>query len=79
MVRTLVGPSRPPVHLMPRTAAEALNTEPLQAGNNPALPGADPKAVALTHDQQVAAARTLVNQDAKRVAQVVRGWVAQDE
>ncbi len=80
MVRTLVGPTRPPVQLMPRTA-ESIATEPIQAGgnNNPALPGADPKAVALTHDQQVAAARTLVNQDAKRVAQVVRGWVAQDE
>jgi flagellar M-ring protein FliF len=79
MVRTLVGPTRPPVQLMPRTA-ESINTEPIQAGgNNPALPGADPKAVALTHEQQIAAARTLVNQDAKRVAQVVRGWVAQDE
>ena len=80
MVRTLVGPTRPPVQLMPRTA-ESITTEPIQAGgnNNPALPGADPKAVALTHEQQVAAARTLVNQDAKRVAQVVRGWVAQDE
>jgi flagellar M-ring protein FliF len=79
MVRTLVGPTRPQVQLMPRTA-ESITTEPIQAGdNNPALPGADPKAVALTHDQQVAAARTLVNQDAKRVAQVVRGWVAQDE
>jgi len=79
LVRTLVGPTRSPVQLMPR-AAESITTEPIQAGgNNPALPGADPKAVALTHDQQVAAARTLVNQDAKRVAQVVRGWVAQDE
>jgi flagellar M-ring protein FliF len=79
MVRTLVGPTRPPVHLMPRSATETLETQPLQGGNNPALPGADPKAVALTHEQQVAAARTLVNQDAKRVAQVVRGWVAGDE
>ena len=79
MVRTLVGPARPPVQLMPRTA-ETLETQAIQAGNNnPALPGADPKAIALTHEQQVAAARTLVNQDAKRVAQVVRGWVAGDE
>ena len=80
MMRSLVGPTRSPVQLMPRNAAESITTEPLQAGgNNPALPGADPRAVALTHDQQVAAARTLANQDAKRVAQVVRGWVAQDE
>ncbi len=77
MVRTLVGPARPPVQIMPRTATETITTEPINT--NPALPAADPKAVALTHEQQVAAARTLVNQDAKRVAQVVRGWVAQDE
>jgi flagellar M-ring protein FliF len=79
MVRTLVGPARLPVQLMPRTAAETLETQAIQAGNNPALPGAEAKAIALTHEQQVAAARTLVNQDAKRVAQVVRGWVAGDE
>jgi flagellar M-ring protein FliF len=79
MVRTLVGPSRPAVQIFPRVAGEPVDNEPLQAGNNPALPAADPKAIALTHEQQVAAARTLVNQDAKRVAQVVRGWVAQDE
>ena len=78
MVRSLVGPTRPPVQIMPRNGVETINTEPIQ-GNNPALPAADPKAIALTHEQQVAAARTLVNQDAKRVAQVVRGWVAQDE
>jgi|HubBroStandDraft_2_1064218.scaffolds.fasta_scaffold15609_4 flagellar M-ring protein FliF len=78
MMRSLVGPNRSPVQLMPR--AESIETQPIQAGgNNPALPGADQKAVALTHEQQVAAARTLANQDAKRVAQVVRGWVAQDE
>jgi flagellar M-ring protein FliF len=79
MVRTLVGPTRPPVQIIPRVAGEFVDNESHQGGNNPALPGADPKAVALTHEQQVAAARTLVNQDAKRVAQVVRGWVAQDE
>jgi flagellar M-ring protein FliF len=79
MMRSLLGPARAPVQLMPRTA-ESINTEPLQAGGgNPALPGADAKAVALSHEQQVAAARTLANHDAKRVAQVVRGWVAQDE
>ena len=34
---------------------------------------------ALTHDQQLAQARSLVSQDPKRVAQVVRGWVGSDE
>ena len=80
MVRTLIGPARPQVQFMPRAAAAASGAqEPAAAGNTPALPGADAKSVALTHEQQVAQARTLANQDAKRVAQVVRGWVAQDE
>jgi flagellar M-ring protein FliF len=71
LVRSLVGPARASIHLMPRTA------EPV-ASNAPALPAATPKE-AVTHEQQVAQARILVNQDPKRVAQVVRGWVAQDE
>jgi len=33
----------------------------------------------VTHEVQVAQARSMVNQDPKRVAQVVRGWVNQDE
>ncbi len=79
MVRTLIGPARPSVQLIPRTAATTPGGADPDAANTPALPGADAKAVALSHEQQVAAARTLVNQDAKRVAQVVRDWVAQDE
>jgi flagellar biosynthesis/type III secretory pathway M-ring protein FliF/YscJ len=70
---------------MPRNAtagAAPTADQPLATAagaGTPALPGAEGKAVALTHEQQVAQARTLANQDAKRVAQVVRGWVAQDE
>ena len=82
MVRTLIGPTRAPVQIVPRVADDAdPNTPEALAGpgNQQALPGANAKAMALTHEQQVEAARTLVNQDAKRVAQVVRGWVAQDE
>jgi flagellar M-ring protein FliF len=71
MMRSLVGPARS-VQFMPRTA------DPL-ASNAPALPAATAKEAALTHEQQVEQARTLVNQDPKRVAQVVRGWVAADE
>ncbi len=41
------------------------------AGNQAAAP--------LAYEQQLAQARTLVGQDPKRVAQVVRSWVAQDE
>jgi flagellar M-ring protein FliF len=54
----------------------------------PAGGGAGPARVAngtltsappLAYEQQLAQARTLVSQDPKRVAQVVRTWVAQDE
>jgi flagellar M-ring protein FliF len=80
LVRTLIGPGRSQVHLIPRSALGANGApDPNGASNTPALPGVDAKAAALTHDQQVAQARTLATQDAKRVAQVVRGWVAQDE
>jgi flagellar M-ring protein FliF len=86
MVRSLVGPHRNQVQLIPRTAtaggpagADSGGAAAGAGGNTPALPGAQSKEIALTHEQQVAQARTLANQDAKRVAQVVRGWVAQDE
>ena len=88
LIRNLVGPAKHTTALIARPNNETTVTiEPVAdgaqaavaAGNTPALPGADPKAVALTHEQQVAQARSLVNQDPKRVAQVVRGWVAQDE
>jgi flagellar M-ring protein FliF len=41
--------------------------------------GATQAAAPLAYEQQLAQARTLVGQDPKRVAQVVRSWVAQDE
>ena len=82
MVRTLISPQRQQIQLVPRTGTEmSPGADPITGagGNTPALPGAQAKDVALTHEQQVAQAKTLANQDAKRVAQVVRGWVAQDE
>jgi flagellar M-ring protein FliF len=55
----------------PRLAAEAADA--------PTLPGpASGPGAALAHEQQLAQARTLVSQDPKRVAQVVREWVDQD-
>jgi flagellar M-ring protein FliF len=68
-VKNLMGPSRP---LLAAARAPAAAEEP------EALPGRD-KEKAVTHEVQVAQARALVSQDPKRVAQVVRGWVAQDE
>ncbi|HUI62227.1 MAG TPA: flagellar M-ring protein FliF C-terminal domain-containing protein, partial [Steroidobacteraceae bacterium] len=71
MVKTLIGPVKVPltVAMTPREPAP----EP-----PPALPGAK-EAAAANHEAQVAQARAMVTQDPKRVAQVVRGWVAQDE
>ena len=48
-----------------------------EAAGAPTLPSPSP-AVALAHEHQLAQARTLVSQDPKRVAQVVREWVDQD-
>jgi flagellar biosynthesis/type III secretory pathway M-ring protein FliF/YscJ len=81
LIRNLV-PAKQSAQLLAHVGDDGLPTQTIEtqpAGNQPALPAAQGKEVALTHEQQVAQARTLVNQDAKRVAQVVRGWVAQDE
>jgi flagellar M-ring protein FliF len=81
LVRTLITPMRltggpaPGPQALPPGAAGG------PAGAAAALPAGQKEAVvnALTHEQQLAQARTMVNQDPKRVAQVVRGWVGQDE
>ena len=74
LIRSLIGPTahQMSVAVLPRTAAPA---EPVTQA---ALPGAV-QAAAVSHEQSVIQARTLVNQDPKRVAQVVRGWVAKDD
>jgi flagellar M-ring protein FliF len=71
LVRALIGsPRAQRVLAAPAEAAQGL------------IPGAQPAAAGpavLNHEQQLAHARNLVTQDPKRVAQVVRGWVGQDE
>lgn len=54
---------------------------PALAGPEPAAAalGGPQGAAALDYDGQIAQARSLVNQDPARVAQVVRGWVGNDE
>ncbi|HVO48007.1 MAG TPA: flagellar basal-body MS-ring/collar protein FliF [Steroidobacteraceae bacterium] len=71
MIKTLIGPVK-----VPLGAAMAPREPPPEAPA--ALPGAKETAAA-NHEAQVAQARAMVTQDPKRVAQVVRGWVAQDE
>jgi flagellar M-ring protein FliF len=58
-----------------RTARVAADSAEATVLAGPAPTGA---AAVLQHDQQLAQARTLVSQDPKRVAQVVREWVDQD-
>jgi len=75
LIKNLIGPTahQMSVAVLPRAVS---GNEPLAP---PALPGAAQAAAAVSHEQQVMQARTLVNQDPKRVAQVVRGWVAKDD
>jgi flagellar M-ring protein FliF len=73
LVKTLMGPPKIEVAVLPRDAPEPVEKTSLPAVQEAAI------AAAATHDQQVLQARTLVNQDPKRVAQVVRGWVAKDD
>jgi flagellar biosynthesis/type III secretory pathway M-ring protein FliF/YscJ len=55
------------------TAGAPAGTAALPAGQR------EPAVNALTHEQQLTQARSMVSQDPKRVAQVVRGWVGSDE
>jgi flagellar M-ring protein FliF len=75
LIKNLIGPTahQMSVAVLPRAGS---GKEPIAP---PALPGAAQAAAAVSHEQQVMQARTLVNQDPKRVAQVVRGWVAKDD
>ncbi|MHB8811838.1 MAG: flagellar basal-body MS-ring/collar protein FliF [Steroidobacteraceae bacterium] len=77
LVRTLITPMR----LAPAATAgtQALPTAGSAAAATLSSGQREAVVTALTHDQQLAQARTLVNQDPKRVAQVVRGWVGSDE
>jgi len=67
LIKSLIAPVR--------AAALARPPEPAVA---PALANSKPAAV-VAQEQQLVQARTLASQDPKRVAQVVRGWVAKDE
>ncbi|MGH8148677.1 MAG: flagellar M-ring protein FliF C-terminal domain-containing protein, partial [Steroidobacteraceae bacterium] len=78
LVRSLIGPAR--------AVLTAASLEPpadpalAQPGARSAVQGAAAATAAgPPYEQQVSNARAIVNQDAKRVAQVVRSWVASDE
>jgi len=72
LVRTLITPMR----LAP-AGPQSLPAGP--AGTAALAPNQKEVVSTVSHEQQLSQARTLVNQDPKRVAQVVRGWVGSDE
>lgn len=74
LVRSLIGPARAALNAPPPRAA--VEAAPEAAG---AIAATASAAAPQRFDQQVSNARALVNQDPKRVAQVVRTWVANDE
>jgi flagellar M-ring protein FliF len=71
LLRNLLGPPR--VAMAPRALPAGDDDRPRSEG------GGAPQVTPLAYEQQLAQARTLVGQDPKRVAQVVRTWVAADE
>jgi flagellar M-ring protein FliF len=74
LVRGLITPARAALAAPAPTADPALAAPTGKAvAPSAATPAAQP------YEQQVSNARALVNQDPKRVAQVVRTWVAADE
>ena len=82
LMKSLMTPARPAAPNLPVGAI----TDPSgqlaapAASNAPALGAPTPqKTPQMEYEEQVAAARTLVSQDPKRVAQVVKNWVGTDE
>ncbi len=79
LVRALIGPARAALNApAARVAIEAAPSAPAGPGG-PSAPATSAVVSPQGYDQQVSNARALVNQDPKRVAQVVRTWVAADE
>ncbi len=72
LVKTLLEPVRGTPQMSARVVAETVPA-------TQATPLAAAQSAEAAHEQQIVQARGLVNQDPKRVAQVVRGWVANDE
>jgi flagellar M-ring protein FliF len=79
LVKALVGPVKNQILLPASAMAGAAGGASASTGaaNNSAAGAA--VSPTLAYEQQVAAARGLVTQDPKRVAQVVKGWVATND
>ncbi len=72
LVRSLLTPAARPALAAAQIGVDAPGEGPPQAQK-------DAVVKALSHEQQLANARAMVTQDPKRVAQLVRGWVGNDE
>lgn len=76
LIRNLLGPAsrlRPAVAMLPAASGQGGGATVEQAARTA------PQATAIAYEQQVAQARSLVAQDPKRVARVVKTWVGKDE
>jgi flagellar M-ring protein FliF len=81
LVRALIGPARAAAPAIAGRPAEPALAAPPAGPQQPAVPGIvmPDETAPQKFEEQVAHARQLVNQDPKRVAQVVHTWVATDE
>jgi flagellar M-ring protein FliF len=76
LMKSLLGPTRV---LVPAAALPGGGVDAAPAARGGGDNGAAAQATPLAYEQQLAQARTLVGQDPKRVAQVVRAWAAEGE
>ncbi|MFO7278613.1 MAG: flagellar basal-body MS-ring/collar protein FliF [Pseudomonadota bacterium] len=85
LVRGLLGqgrdsqPQAAPPALPPAAEEQAAESPPEPQPQATVIPREAAQLQALAFEQQVAHARSLVSQDPRRVAQVVRAWVADDD
>jgi flagellar M-ring protein FliF len=75
LMKNLLGPPR---QYVPAAAALPGGGE-MEAPSARSSDNGNPQAAPLAYEQQLAQAKTLVGQDPKRVAQVVRAWAAEEE
>ena len=77
LMKSLLGPARPLMQAAALPGGGTMNDGTAARGGGEG--GNAQQATPLAYEQQLAQARTLVGQDPKRVAQVVRAWAGQEE
>ena len=79
LMKSLLGSGRPMMQMAGALPGGGTMDDAPARGGNVGAEGGNPQATPLAYEQQLAQARTLVGQDPKRVAQVVRAWTADGE